>query len=294
MYVGAIQWRDNDISAKQLARIQHEAILACQRANLKRRSTEPLVFSHLTALNLLGVEVPIFSGRGDYRAPQSRRGLDTHQLHVSFREKARRSSPPGITTHVWNHDFRIASVVGGIACMEPADVWKQLAAFLSLQELVVLGDSMMRGNPRLKRAQLRDFSACLQKSDAFVGKDKCNRALPLMRENTDSSQESRVRLLLEKNGIRGGIVNFAILDQEKGVTHRVDIAYPELHLIIEYDGKHHSESKQWNYDVGKRARLHELGWTVVEVNADNMRSKQAQNELVASILTRLGDPRISR
>lgn len=103
-----------------------------------------------------------------------------------------------------------------------------------------------------------------------------------------------MRFLLEENGIRGGIVNFAIPDQERGVTHRVDIAYPELHLIIEYDGKHHSESKQWNYDVEKRARLHELGWTVVEVKADNMRTQEARNELVASILTRLGDPRIRR
>jgi very-short-patch-repair endonuclease len=292
MNIDAIQWNSWDISAKNLAILQRDTILQCQNVSNLRRSTRELVYSHTTALELMGIELPRLLPKNGYRSP-SRGRLDIDAVHVSMYKRVNRSQVPGVCFHAWKHEASIATVVGNVRCLSPVDVWKQLSPFVSLEELVALGDSMMRKDPRLKRVGLNDFRVALQKDEAFHGRSLCRRAMKLMRENTDSSTETRTRLLLDQHGFKNPLVNFEIFDPEEGRTYIVDIAYPEFHLIIEYDGRHHSDSRQWNIDVAKRGRLRDMGWIVIEVRAEHLRNEASRAQLVASILAQLGDPRLS-
>lgn len=52
-------------------------------------------------------------------------------------------------------------------------------------------------------------------------------------------------------------------------SRRFDLCYPQLKLIVEYDGRHHvSDPAQWSRDLLRREGLEAQGWTLIVVNAD--------------------------
>lgn len=100
------------------------------------------------------------------------------------------------------------------------------------------------------------------------------RALRLMRENTDSSQETRSRIVLLRYGLPCPEVNYAI--RLKGYSHVffADMAYPDLKIIIEYDGRHHAS--RWLADSKRREALEDEGWLYIQVTAENLRDEDSQ------------------
>ena len=99
------------------------------------------------------------------------------------------------------------------------------------------------------------------------------RALRLMRENTDSSQETRSRIVLLRYGLPCPEVNYAI--RLKGYSHVffADMAYPDLKIIIEYDGRHHAS--RWLADSKRREALEDEGWLYIQVTAENLRDEDS-------------------
>jgi very-short-patch-repair endonuclease len=67
---------------------------------------------------------------------------------------------------------------------------------------------------------------------------------------------------------------------------RVDLAYPELRLAIEYDGAWHDERGQFTKDRRRLNRLAAAGWTVLHVTAADLHDPEA---LVARIQA-MGNP----
>lgn len=172
------------------------------------------------------------------------------------------------------------------------------------EELVVLGDSMMRRDGHMKKATLEEFRIYVDSlsdlsnysgSDrlrAVRGVSKMRRALRLMRENTDSSQETRSRIVLLRYGLPCPEVNYAI--RLKGYSHVffADMAYPDLKIIIEYDGRHHAS--RWLADSKRREALEDEGWLYIQVMAENLRDEDSQKELAERVAQRmslrLGEP----
>jgi very-short-patch-repair endonuclease len=58
---------------------------------------------------------------------------------------------------------------------------------------------------------------------------------------------------------------------EEGLVGRVDFAYPDLKIAIEYDGLWHAEPGQFAMDRKRLNRLVAAGWTVLHVTAADMR-----------------------
>jgi very-short-patch-repair endonuclease len=65
---------------------------------------------------------------------------------------------------------------------------------------------------------------------------------------------------------------------------RVDFAWPERKVAVEYDGLWHAEPGQFAKDRRRLNRLREAGWTVVFVTAADMHRRA---ELVARIAAAL-------
>jgi hypothetical protein len=73
--------------------------------------------------------------------------------------------------------------------------------------------------------------------------------------------ETRVRLLLVLAGLREPVVNYEICDEYGRAVYRVDLAYPEQRLAIEYDRRHHIDrQEQWGSDLARREDLEGEGW----------------------------------
>lgn len=299
MYFDYINWKNGEIATSSLCDVQIHTQQNCAAVLQRRWSPNEVIFSHVTALELLGIEVPLLRTKeflatevGTMQQNSSSRrqlSLDTELLHACVPLQYRRSDLEGIKFHVWKHDYEAVTGPGLLRCVSPIVAWKQLAAYTSVTELTVLADSMMRRNPRLKKAIPQDFSSALSPEERFVGKSKCAQALTMMRENTDSSQETRLRLLLEEQGLRNGIVNYEIWIDPHRKVH-VDLAFPVLHLIIEYDGKYHDDPRQRKLDADLRQQLRDLGWTVVGVRSKDLKTEESREQLFKRIFSEINIP----
>lgn len=88
---------------------------------------------------------------------------------------------------------------------------------------------------------------------------KMQHALQFMREGTDSSQESRCRIALIRNGLPCPKVNWKVR-LNNGKIALLDMAYPDIKVAIEYDGRHHAG--QWLADSKRREALEDDGWGI--------------------------------
>lgn len=63
-------------------------------------------------------------------------------------------------------------------------------------------------------------------------------------------------------------MNHVVRSSDGRFIGRVDLAYPDLRIAIEYDGDHHRTSaRQYEHDITRFDRLHEAGWLVIRVRS---------------------------
>ena len=90
----------------------------------------------------------------------------------------------------------------------------------------------------------------------------------------ESPPETRLRLLMLRAGLPTPVAQFRVFDDD-GFVARVDLAYPELKIAIEYDGAWHGQAGQLTKDRARLNRLFEAGWRVVFVTAADMHDPEA-------------------
>jgi very-short-patch-repair endonuclease len=101
---------------------------------------------------------------------------------------------------------------------------------------------------------------------------------------SDSGWELRTAQLLETAGF-GAPVRQHPIYADGMLVARADLAYPDLHLVIEYDSDqwHHGTARR-HRDAARRNRLRSLGWTVIEVTPAQLRAPKRLLSDVALIL----------
>lgn len=105
------------------------------------------------------------------------------------------------------------------------------------------------------------------------------------------SYKTRTRLALMLFGLPIPQTQYGITDSENGYTYTVDMAYPQCKVAIEYDGDHHRRfRKQYVRDQQKRRRLRQLGWTVIEVFADDLWNTAKQRAFAQEVATAMQIP----
>lgn len=87
--------------------------------------------------------------------------------------------------------------------------------------------------------------------------------------------ESEARLVMVDGGLPEPELQYEIIDRD-GRRWRVDFAWPEQGVIVEYDGfDWHNSPEDLRHDRQKRAALEELGWRVMSIVADDVRRQPA-------------------
>lgn len=95
--------------------------------------------------------------------------------------------------------------------------------------------------------------------------------IPLARPGAESPMESEARLVMLDGGLPEAVLQYEIVDRD-GRLWRVDFAWPEQRLIVEYDGfDYHSSPADLLRDRQKRAALQELDWRVPSIVSDDVR-----------------------
>ncbi len=109
--------------------------------------------------------------------------------------------------------------------------------------------------------------------------------IPLARPGAESAMESEARLVMLDGGLPEPVLQHEIIDRD-GRCWRVDFAWPEQMVIVEYDGfEWHSSPEHLRRDRQKRAALQELGWCMISIVSDDVRRRQVT--LVRRIGTQL-------
>lgn len=78
--------------------------------------------------------------------------------------------------------------------------------------------------------------------------------------------ETRLRMLLVLAGLPEPLVNLVVRDEDGHWVVRLDLAFPQWRIAVEYDGRQHAESTvQWSRDVARRDWLDVNHWRLVVV-----------------------------
>lgn len=178
-------------------------------------------------------------------------------------------------------------VVHGMRVSTPVRLFAELAGDLSLVDLVVLGDQLVRRG-LTSPAELRRRA---QRERGERGR-LARRAAALVRAGVDSPMETRVRLLILLAGIPEPLVNHPVRDERGDVIRRFDLYWPEAGLVVEYDGRVHIErEQQWVRDLRRREGDENAGLRVlVFVSSDVFRTPGETVRRVFEVLRSRGCP----
>ncbi|TDD63770.1 DUF559 domain-containing protein [Jiangella aurantiaca] len=222
-------------------------VTTCQAARLVL--PREVAFSHETAVLLCELPVPAFDGDVDVIVPP---GAVVPRL-------------AGTDGHV-GLDPATVIEFHGLPVVRPERTFVHLAATWRLDDLVVLGDAMLRRWTTPDR--LHDEVAALTRRRGIV---RAREALRLIRPEVDSPMETRLRLLIVDAGLPCPEVGVNVVDETGAWLARPDLSYPHLKIAIEYDGDHHrTDQRQWRRDRYRDEQLRDAGWIVIPLTADDV------------------------
>lgn len=186
---------------------------------------------------------------------------------------------------------------GGVRTTDAASTWAMLGAELSVRELVVLGDQLVR-IPRDRRGVLMprnrmctiDDLARIVSAGRRRGIGRLQEALPRVRVGSASPLETEFRLDAATAGLPTPELDVEIRDDCGVLLGITEIVFPECRTAVEIEGDHHrTDRKQWNRDIDKYAAYAAQGWEVVRLTSAHVRgSEQRGVGLVRSVLQRRG------
>lgn len=211
------------------------------------------VFCGPTAGLLLGLPVP-------YR-------LADGPVWVMVPEGAARTRRRGVRSRQADITHSEIAAVDGLPVTSPARTFVDLAAHLSLPDLVALGDDVLRRG----RTSREEIDAVIRRRVRYPGKVAARSALPLLDHRAESPQESRLRVHIVGSGLPAPSVNLVIRDPSGGFLARCDLGYEDWRVAVEYDGAAHAAEDRRTADATRRTLLRENGWYVVEIVAPDLR-----------------------
>jgi very-short-patch-repair endonuclease len=171
------------------------------------------------------------------------------------------------------------TVLGGRRCTTALRTAVDIARAEPLAEAVVALDVLLAA-AIVGKGELRQAASELE---VTRGTRKVQQAVALADARAESPPESRLRVLLALAGLPA-VPQFTVRDADGRFVARVDLAFPDHRLAIEYDGEWHAERGQLTRDRRRLNRLTALGWRVLHVTAAQMRDPEALVAAVRALL----------
>lgn len=186
--------------------------------------------------------------------------------------KGLRLAPERLSTHK----------LDGALVLDPIATVFTCAAELDVTQAVILLDAIVttsRNYPGLRSDRpfitREDIADRLVAWGRFPGCVTIRAALELTRDDVESPKETETRLLIVDSCLPEPRVQHEVRDGPRLVA-RVDLAYPELKIAIEYEGDGHRTSKdQWRRDIQRQRELEALGWIVIRLTQEDLNSADA-------------------
>jgi very-short-patch-repair endonuclease len=215
-------------------------------------------FSHETALALIGAPLPQWP--------------HLPGIHVSAHRPAREPRTRGVIGHRLQTRESAAIFIGGLPVEHPARAWRQVGRQWIVDDLVAAADFLIarRRRPLATIEDLRDEVRVM----GDVAGRRLTQALRDAREGSESPEETRLRLVITRNGLPEPELNWDLRDAGGRLIARLDLAYPSLRVGVEYDGRVHADDhRQFEADADRWSAIARAGWTHVRVLRHHMRGR---------------------
>jgi hypothetical protein len=154
----------------------------------------------------------------------------------------------------------------------------RLAELLDQDDAVVAMDQLVAANV-VDLASIRALAA----SSRGSGSRRARAAAALADGLAASPPETRLRLLIGRSNLPTPVAQFEVFHDGLLVA-RVDFAWPDKKVALEYDGLWHAEKSQFAKDRERLNALREAGWAVVFVTAADLRRPQRLLGRIAAAL----------
>jgi hypothetical protein len=230
-------------------------------------------FSHVTAARLWQLPLPA--------RLEKRRELDVSVF--------RPSNPPqaaGVIGHQISRAVPLRTVAG-LAVAPAVETWIQLGAVLSLDDLIIAADAIVRRKRRL--ATLEQLRAAASNAYRRPGLRLLRAALDEVRPGTDSPRETLMRLIITRAGLPEPIVQFAVHNDHGDFVGTPDPFYPEYRIALEYEGDgHRTDPQTFNDDIERAELFQEAGCRYVRITRDHVDHPHRLVSRVRNVLIQRG------
>lgn len=254
--------------------------IALQARALSQVAPATHFFCHVTAAVLWGLPVPLRLLRAAL-LPTVRNGVEVpaRGIDVGVMAPGRAARTKGTRGYRLSSAMANVAAVKGLRVSDPASTWALLASELTVDELIELGDAIV--NIPRRRGMIRGTEA-----DALATMDelataantpyrrhagKLRAALAEVRVGSASVAETRIRRDSTRSGLPAPELDYDVFALNGIAIGFTELAYPEYHLLIEYEGDHHrTDRDQWQRDVDKHRACAEAGWEVLRLTAKDV------------------------
>lgn len=226
-------------------------------------SRSPQVWvSHVTAAQLYELPLPPRFGAWPLHLSgfgRSHRSLEDPQIRL---HRARHAAP------LAHHD--------GVRVTQAHWVFVEMAALLTVDELVVLGDRLVREPHRDLEVQTEpmagvgDIRAAVRRGRGRTGIARARQAAEMVRVGADSPPETLMRLALLRAGLPEPELQVRLRPQER-YSPVSDAGYREKRIALQYEGAHHFVPEQQAKDERRNAEFRADGWDVLLANRTDFR-----------------------
>lgn len=173
---------------------------------------------------------------------------------------------------LWNRQCVLDTdidTIGDLRVTGRVRTWLDLAQTLPLDELVQIGDHLVRiPRPWAEQGRSRPYATPGQLSAAIrayrsPGRPRLREALDLVRVGSDSPAETSLRLAALRAGLPPPVLNERV---SENVVHlgEPDLAWPEWKLCVEHEGPNHLTREQQERDIRRRERREAQGWVELQ------------------------------
>lgn len=230
----------------------------CRAYSVRMRPTH--VFSHVTAARLMDLPLPIRLERSS-------------DLHVSAAAPGRAPQVRGVIGHQFREGSRSVVTHRGLRVTGPELTWVSLAAMLTLDDLVAVGDALVVGDhPWTTVNGLR--SAIVP---GMRGTTRLREALPLIRLGVRSRPETHLRLGIIRAGFPEPTVAHPVWVPALRRAVHPDLSWPAWRVGLEYEGEGHRIDRwQFQHDIRRVEGLVDIDWSLSRFAADDVYSSLSQ------------------
>jgi hypothetical protein len=217
------------------------------------------VFSDLTAALLYGLPVPSFA-----IGPEA-------PVHVTLTPRQVVPRRKELAIHQRTLRTDQTRLLRGLPVTTPDRLYADLAITMSREELAVVGDALLNRALATAESIGAELATLRRRRGLVVARE----VLPLLDGRAQSPPETIVRLRLADAGLPAE-PQVPVVDATGQIIGHTDLGYREERVGLEYEGRHHAEGAQFDYDIDRYSRFAAAGWLVIRCGRRDLADGSAQ------------------